>query len=131
MSKVKGLERFAQKADNYMHDKEIRKLMLKYDVSGKILEVMEEKDITKTELAEILKTSVSNMSQILNGYRNLTLDTICEISMALDTTVEICFNEMKKEDRSDSFEMIDFYVGSAETYADRAPIQGLVGLCLR
>jgi transcriptional regulator with XRE-family HTH domain len=131
MDNSNGIERLTERAKSYMSDLPIRKMMLRDEVSVRILEVMEEKGVTKTELARDLNTSVSNVSQILNGHRNLTIDTICEISVALGTMVEFKLAEVKKSDWCGSFKLEECYTGLTETCADRTPTQGPVGLYLR
>ena len=86
-----GIEKFARISKNYMENPDIRKEMVKNEVTKKILDAMEEKNISKADLARKLKTTPSNVSQILNGNRNLTIDTICEISMALGMISQISF----------------------------------------
>jgi len=80
---MNGINTFINLSKNYLENAEIRKYMFRDEVSQKILAAMEVKGITKASLAKLLHTSKSNVSQILNGNRNLTIDTLCEISMAL------------------------------------------------
>lgn len=67
-----------------------------YVLDGLILEfthqmsaVMNEKDISRSELASILMVDKSTITRILNGNPNLTLKTIVSIGMALDSEVKI------------------------------------------
>lgn len=77
-------------------NKEKFKSDLDYVLDGLILEfthqmsaVMNEKDISRSELASILMVDKSTITRILNGNPNLTLKTIVSIGMALDSEVKI------------------------------------------
>lgn len=58
--------------------------MFRNEVSKRIFDAMNEKGISRADIARALSTSRSNVSQILDGNRNLTLDKLCEIAMVLD-----------------------------------------------
>jgi len=117
-----GIEKFARISKTYMENPDIRKEMVKNEVTKKILDAMEVKDISKADLARKLNTTPSNISQILNGNRNLTIDTICEISMALGMISQISFVD-KDSLSSDCFKFEDseVYTGSLADYADSLP----------
>lgn len=121
--KVKDTNVSIPQVDNYMQDVDIRKMMLKDEVAGGILNMMDQKNISKSELARKMKTSLSNISQILNGHRNLTLDTICEITMALDTDVQVNFADVF--DNNENCCGMDYYeqYEDLEGYAD-SPLAG-------
>ena len=89
-----GIGNFTRISKIYMDNPDIRKEILKNEVSKKILVAMEEKDMSEVDLARKLNTTPSNVSQILNGNRNLTIDTICEISMALGMISQINFADI-------------------------------------
>jgi transcriptional regulator with XRE-family HTH domain len=55
------------------------------DIALKILRNIREKDITQKDLAERLKISPQQVSKILKGQENLTLETISKIEIALGT----------------------------------------------
>jgi len=90
---MNGIEKFTKTAQNYMENPTIRKKMWRNEVSRIILQAMEKKNVTKADLARKLGTSPSNVTQILNGHRNLTIDTICDIAMALDMMSSMDFVE--------------------------------------
>lgn len=100
-----GIERFIRISQNYLDNPDIRKEMLRNVVTKNILDAMEKKEISKAELARKLKTTPSNMSQMLNGNRNLTIDTICEISMALGMMSQISFKDTYEQQ---SCNVVDF-----------------------
>jgi len=54
-----------------------------------ILELMEDENVTRTELAERLGKSKGHVSQLLNGDRNMTLRTLAEISYALGHRIRV------------------------------------------
>lgn len=117
-----GIEKFARISKNYMENPDIRKEMVKNEVTKKILDAMEEKNISKADLARKLKTTPSNVSQILNGNRNLTIDTICEISMALGMISQISFED--KDSLSTNcftFDDSEIYTGSLEACSGSLP----------
>ena len=117
-----GIKKFARISKNYMDNPDVRKEMLKNEVTKNILDAMKKREMSKADLARKLDTSPSNISQILNGARNLTIDTICEISMALGMISQIDF--VDKEDLSVNcfkFEKSEVYTGFLEDYADSLP----------
>lgn len=61
------------------------------DISVMIYDLMQEKGLTKTELARRMGISKSNLSNLLNTQPNMTLETIAKFELALDTTFEFRF----------------------------------------
>lgn len=61
------------------------------DISVMIRELLQEKGLTKTELARRMGISKSNLSNMLNTQPNMTLETIAKFELALDTTFEFRF----------------------------------------
>ena len=55
----------------------------------RICEVMEQKDINRKRLAELLGTSKSFVTQLLDGSRNMTLRTLSDVFLALGYAVHI------------------------------------------
>lgn len=117
-----GIKKFARISKNYMDNPDVRKEMLKNEVTKKILDAMKEKGVSRADLARKLDKTPSNISQILNGNRNLTIDTICEISMALGMISQISF--VDKDGLSDNCfkpEDSEVYTGSLEGRTDSLP----------
>jgi transcriptional regulator with XRE-family HTH domain len=54
-----------------------------------IKEEMKERAITRAELARRLKVSRSEVTQMLQPERNLTISKICEIASALGCTMHL------------------------------------------
>lgn len=88
-----GIENFTRISKTYMDNPGIRKEMLKNEVTKKILDAMKARNMSEADLARELHTTPSKVSRILSGYTNLTLDTTCEISMALGMMSQISFVE--------------------------------------
>lgn len=65
------------------------------EVTESIWEIMNRKKVNKTELAKRIKTSKPNVTQLLNGGRNMTLRTLSDIAVALDATVRITVTSKK------------------------------------
>lgn len=59
------------------------------DVTEAIWEAMEKRGLNKAQLAEVLDTSKSNITQLLDGTRNMTLGTLSEIAFALGLQVKV------------------------------------------
>ncbi|MCX5644599.1 MAG: helix-turn-helix transcriptional regulator [Phycisphaerae bacterium] len=72
-------------------DRELARLVgqeeLILDVTELILEKMEEKGLSKSQLANMLGTNKSHVTQLLRGSRNMTLRTISDIFFGLDCKV--------------------------------------------
>ncbi|WP_281654578.1 helix-turn-helix transcriptional regulator [Eggerthella sinensis] len=61
------------------------------DLSVMIWELMQEKGLSKTELARRMGVSKSNLSNLLNTQPNMTLETIARFELALDVKLEFRF----------------------------------------
>ncbi|MDD2231743.1 MAG: helix-turn-helix transcriptional regulator [Sphaerochaetaceae bacterium] len=64
---------------------------LRKSVSDDINNAMYEKGVSKADLARTMGTSRSNITQILKGDRNFTIDTLCDIAHAIGMSVKISF----------------------------------------
>jgi antitoxin component HigA of HigAB toxin-antitoxin module len=60
-------------------------------VAENIWEQMENRRISKAEIASALSKSKAFVTQVLNGTRNMTLRTLSDIAFALDAELEIQF----------------------------------------
>ncbi len=60
-------------------------------VAEHIWEQMEDRKISKAEIASALGKSKAFITQVLNGTRNMTLRTLSDIAFALDAELEIQF----------------------------------------
>lgn len=61
---------------------------LAIDVSVQISKIMDEREINRTTLAQMLGCSKSYISQILDGYPNLTFKTLGKIAAALQMDIK-------------------------------------------
>jgi transcriptional regulator with XRE-family HTH domain len=84
-----GLARLKERENNSEHKNKVGKMAFRYIVTSDILECMEEKGIYKADLAKKLGTSKANVTQMLNGERNLTIDSLYEISNAIGAELNI------------------------------------------
>lgn len=121
--KIQNTNGSIPQVEDYREDVDIRRLMLRYDVASQLLHVMGEKNVTRTDLARLMGTSLSNISQILNGNRNLTLDTICDISMVLKSDVRIVFEDTYEQQSCHDVVFQQAY--NFEGYAEGLPCGGL------
>ena len=60
---------------------------------------MEEQQVSKTDLARLVGTSKSHVTQLLSGSRNLTLRTLADLAFALGHKVEIRSLPRPRKDR--------------------------------
>lgn len=66
------------------------------NVTEDILVAMEDKNISKVRLAQLLNKSKSFVTQMLGGSRNMTLRSLSDIAFALDAEISITFTSKKK-----------------------------------
>jgi plasmid maintenance system antidote protein VapI len=64
-------------------------------VTAEILNIMKENGIRKVTLAQELGYSKAHIARLLGGDRNMTLDTISDIAMALGMDVEFTMRPKK------------------------------------
>lgn len=78
-----GIDRSIEIANSANDDNLIQRAANRIIVSGLIHEVMENKGISQAELASRMNVCKSHISRLLSGDRNLTLDTISDMMIAL------------------------------------------------
>ncbi len=83
-----------------------------FDVTEMIEHLMEDKNISKSNLAELLGVSVSNISQMLNGTKNMTLRTVSDILFHLDERMLIDHEPLYLESK-----VFDYFAESPENEA--------------
>lgn len=69
---------------------------LRESISEQITDAMKEQGLNKADLARILGTSRSNITQILKGDRNFTVNTLCEVADAIGYKVCVRFKKARK-----------------------------------
>ena len=89
MTAKEFLERWAEEGDD--HARSLAEERLIADVTEALWDVMEQLDVSKTQLATRLGKSKGHVSQLLSGSRNMTLRTLAEICFVLgrEATVKI------------------------------------------
>ncbi|TDN64281.1 helix-turn-helix domain-containing protein [Scandinavium goeteborgense] len=75
------------------HNKVYAAEELTFNVTEDILIQMEDKDISKSELADKLGKTKSYISQLLSGSRNMTLRTLSDICFALNIKPTVTFED--------------------------------------
>lgn len=62
---------------------------LVYQITETLLMAMEDKDVSKVELARRLNKSKSHVSRLLDGSRNMTLASLSDMCFAIGITPEV------------------------------------------
>lgn len=62
-------------------------------VAEQIWSAMEDANISKAELADVLGASKSHITQLLSGSRNMTLRSLADIATALGRKIEFQFRD--------------------------------------
>ena len=81
-----------EKIESWASEKLYSREELIYNVTEDMLVIMEELGISKNELARKLGKSKSYVTQLLNGSRNMTLGTLSDVCMELNTKPTIRFS---------------------------------------
>ncbi|MDY4889070.1 MAG: helix-turn-helix transcriptional regulator [Sphaerochaetaceae bacterium] len=79
--------------DGLMENELSEQEKLRRTVSRELNEAMVARKVSKADLARALETSRSNITQILKGDRNFTVDTLSRIAEAIGMTVTISFKK--------------------------------------
>jgi len=84
---------FAQELEKYEKDPEVILEGLLFDINEKILEIMDKKKISRTNIADKLGVSPAYITKLLDnlleGKPNVTLKTLIKITLALDSKLAI------------------------------------------
>jgi transcriptional regulator with XRE-family HTH domain len=72
---------------------------LAFEASELISRLMEEQQLSKTDLARLVGTSKSHVTQLLSGSRNMTVHTLADLAFALGHKVEIRSLPRPRKDR--------------------------------
>ena len=62
---------------------------LAFEAAELISGLMEQRQVSKTELAERIGASKSHVTQLLSGSRNMTMHTLADLAFALGHKIEI------------------------------------------
>lgn len=66
------------------------------DATEQIIKAMDGSGMSRAELARLLETSRANVTQLLDGRRNLTLRTLARIAFELDHRVEMSLRPLEE-----------------------------------
>lgn len=94
-----------EKLELFKDDFDFRLETIILNLTERICERMKQKNINRTELADLLNVSPPAVTKILNGNSNFTLKTLLSLSDALDQKLEINFRD------KEVVYSADFYVG--------------------
>ena len=83
---------------------------LAFEAAELISELMEQQNVSKTKLAELVGTSKSHITQLLSGSRNMTMHTLADLSFVLGHKVEIKADPLRAVSRW--FDVDKQYVGT-------------------
>ena len=88
---------------DFISDPERRRIYereaLAFEASELISRLMEEQQVSKTDLARLVGTSKSHITQLLSGSRNMTVHTLADLAFALGHKVEIRSLPRPRKDR--------------------------------
>lgn len=96
---------FENYLENIKDDFDYKLESLSLDVTEKILETMEKKNISRKQLADSIGVNRSSVSRLLNQGSNITIKRLLAIAEALDHEISIDF---KKKQKTDSGKVICF-----------------------
>ena len=65
-------------------------------IANRIYDILEEKDMSQKEFARLMGKTETEVSRWLSGTHNLTLATLCKISVALNEDVIIVADRQRK-----------------------------------
>ena len=65
-------------------------------IANRVYDILEEKDMSQKEFARLMGKTETEVSRWLSGTHNLTLATLCKISVALGEDIIIVANRQKK-----------------------------------
>ena len=92
---MKAKDWFKNKLDSFKDDFEFRLESLILNVTENISKRMVDKNINRSELAELLNVSRPAVTKILNGNSNFTLKTLLSLSDALELDLKVEFKEKR------------------------------------
>jgi len=90
---MKTEEWFKEKLEYFKEDFGFRLETLILDLTEKICERMQEKNISRTGLSKSLSVSPPAVTKILNGTSNFTLKTLLSLADALELNLNVSFEE--------------------------------------
>jgi len=83
------MSEFEQVMDQAGDPRRIEQQLLLLDAAELISRLMQEKGVTRTELARRIGRSKGFVTQVLNGRHNMTLRTLADLAWALDSRLHV------------------------------------------
>ena len=65
-------------------------------IANRIYDILEEKDMSQKEFARLMGKTETEVSRWLSGTHNLTMATLCKISVALGEDIIVLADRQKK-----------------------------------
>jgi transcriptional regulator with XRE-family HTH domain len=93
------------------------------DITELILEKMEQKGLNKSQLAEMLGTNKSHITQLLRGSRNMTLRTVSDIFFELDYKLAVNAISDKEFDSKFKLTELKLFVNKEQKLTWQSPKQ--------
>ena len=82
---------FIKDLKEWENDPEYQTELLILEINDLICDLMQQQNVTRSELARRIGTNRSYITRLLNGYSNINMKTLVKIAAALGASVEINF----------------------------------------
>lgn len=104
-------ENFARLLKKYENDPELIAEGVLISLNEQIVKLMEEKKVSRVQLAKRLNCSPAYITKLLNGNENLTIKKITQIACALETGIEITLTGKNKQKQNHYMIVADRHKG--------------------
>ena len=88
---------FEKEVAKYRRDPDFILEQLTFDITNAICRAMDEKGLSRSDLARQLRVSPAYITKLLNSTSNLTLRTLVNLALALDLEVDIALQARNVE----------------------------------
>lgn len=89
------LDKWASESPEY--ERMLAEEALILDVTEKVWELLESREMNKADLAKALGKSKAYVSQVLSGSRNMTLRTLADVADALGSSVKVVLRDKQAQ----------------------------------
>lgn len=96
--KLTAAERFAKMGERLEKDGRLQVDVAKLELSEQIFQIMQDKDISETELSCRLSKSQAYINKILEGSIDFTIESLIQIGIALGCELKLEFVELERKD---------------------------------
>jgi len=86
---------FEREAAKYRRDPDFILEQLTFDITNGICRAMDEKGLSRSDLARQLRVSPAYITKLLNSTSNLTLRTLVNLAIALDLEIDVTLQPRK------------------------------------